>query len=442
MLPVCRADDRFERILTMSMFVNMAAKGSKAARVRLYDQNHKMVYFLCLRFLKNEKTAEAATRQIFANIWESLDPTTDIRLQLIVAASRYCKDQLLEQDEKAFDPIGEVPAKMPAAKADADPTEMYVNYMLSKLDNLHLFVFLLKSTFGLNNTEVGELLDLDSIVVNKLMNEAEDLARHTVNNMKSRKDCPIQHYEHVIQLLQHQMMHIDVPAALTAQIMRDIEETAVPTSKVKWIAMIALFAVLLAATLLPAAQNVLSHMDKTYAVIEVDLSPIERALPDDIDPVGSIVVELDASIAPKTVANFIDLAESGFYDGLTFHRVMYDFMIQGGDPNGNGTGGSDNPIEGEFYLNGFINPLSHTRGVISMARRGDDFNSATSQFFIMHTSTYSSSLDGQYAAFGWVISGMDYVDAIAAFTYTSDGNGTVPAEYQPKINKITIHESL
>ncbi|MBQ7050465.1 MAG: peptidylprolyl isomerase [Firmicutes bacterium] len=206
--------------------------------------------------------------------------------------------------------------------------------------------------------------------------------------------------------------------------------------------MIALFAVLLAATLLPAAQNVLSHMDKTYAVIEVDLSPIERALPDDIDPVGSIVVELDASIAPKTVANFIDLAESGFYDGLTFHRVMYDFMIQGGDPNGNGTGGSDNPIEGEFYLNGFINPLSHTRGVISMARRGDDFNSATSQFFIMHTSTYSSSLDGQYAAFGWVISGMDYVDAIAAFTYTSDGNGTVPAEYQPKINKITIHNSL
>ncbi len=426
----------------MSIFVNMAAKGSKAARVRLYDQNHKMVYFLCLRFLKNEKAAEAAVRQIFADLWESLDPSVDMRLQLIVAASRYCKNQLLEQDEKAFDPIGEVPAKMPSAKADADPTEMYVNYLLSKLDNLHLFVFLLKSTFGLNNTEVGELLEIDSIVVNKLMNEAEDLARHTVTNMKSRKDCPIQNYEHVIQLLQHQMMHIDVPAALTAQIMRDIETSAVPTSKVKWIGMIAAFVILLAITVYPAAQHTLSHMGKTYAVIEVDLSPIARALPNDLDPVGSIVVELDASVAPKTVANFIELAESGFYDGLTFHRVMYDFMIQGGDPNGNGTGGSDTPIEGEFYLNGFINPLSHTRGVISMARRGDDYNSATSQFFIMHTSTYSSSLDGQYAAFGWVVSGMDYVDAIAAFTYTADGNGTVPAEYQTKINKITIHESL
>ena len=426
----------------MSMFVSMAAKGSKAARVRLYDQNHKMVYFLCLRFLKNEKTAEAATRKIFADIWESLDLALDMRLQLIVAASRYCKDQLLEQDEKAFEPIGEVPAKMPAAKADADSTEMYVNYMLSKLDNLHLFVFLLKSTFGLNNTEVGELLDLDSIVVNKLMNEAEDLARHTVNNMKSRKDCPIQHYEHVIQLLQHQMMHAEVPKELTAQILGDIEENAAPASKIKWISIVAACVLLFAAVLYPVINTVPNYTDKTYAVIEVDLSPIAAALPSDLDPVGQIVVELDASIAPKTVANFIELSESGFYDGLTFHRVVYDFMIQGGDPKGDGTGGSDKAIEGEFYENGFPNPLSHVRGVISMARRGNDNNSATSQFFIMHTSTNASALNGKYAAFGWVVDGMDYVDAIAAFTYTSDPNGTVPAEYQTKINKITIHNSL
>ena len=426
----------------MSMFVSMAAKGSKAARVRLYDQNHKMVYFLCLRFLKNEKTAEAATRKIFADIWESLDLALDMRLQLIVAASRYCKDQLLEQDEKAFEPIGEVPAKMPAAKADADSTEMYVNYMLSKLDNLHLFVFLLKSTFGLNKTEVGELLDLDSIVVNKLMNEAEDLARHTVNNMKSRKDCPIQHYEHVIQLLQHQMMHAEVPKELTAQILGDIEENAAPASKIKWISIVAACVLLFAAVLYPVINTVPNYTDKTYAVIEVDLSPIAAALPSDLDPVGQIVVELDASIAPKTVANFIELSESGFYDGLTFHRVVYDFMIQGGDPKGDGTGGSDKAIEGEFYENGFPNPLSHVRGVISMARRGNDNNSATSQFFIMHTSTNANALNGKYAAFGWVVDGMDYVDAIAAFTYTSDPNGTVPAEYQTKINKITIHNSL
>lgn len=426
----------------MSMFVSMAAKGSKAARVRLYNQNHKMVYFLCLRFLKNEKDAEAAVRQIFANIWDTLDPVADIRQQLIVAASQHCKNQLLAQDEKAFEPIGEVPAKMPAAKADADPTEMYVDYLLSKFDNLHRFVFLLKSTFGLNNTEVGELLDFDSIVVNKLMNEAEDLARHTLNNMKSRKDCPIQHYEHVIQLLQHQMMHAEVSKELTAQVLCDIEETAAPASKIKWIGIVALCILLFGAVLYPAVRTIPNYTDKTYAVIEVDLSPVSAALPSDLDPVGQIVVELDASIAPKTVANFIELAESGFYDGLTFHRVIYDFMIQGGDPNGDGTGGSDKTIEGEFYENGFPNPLSHVRGVISMARRGNDNNSATSQFFIMHTSTNASALNGKYAAFGWVVEGMDYVDAIAAFTYTSDPNGTVPAEYQTKINSITIHNSL
>ena len=426
----------------MSMFVSMAAKGSKAARVRLYDQNSKLVYFLCLRFLKNADAAEAAVRQIFANIWDTLDPAADIRQQLIMEASQYCKNLLLEQDEKAFEPIGEVPAKMPAAKADADPSEMYVNYLLSKFDNLHLFVFLLKSTFGLNNTEVGNLLDYDSIVVNKLMNEAEDLARHTVNSMKSRKDCPIQHYEHVIALLQHQMMHIEVAKELTAQVLSDIEETAAPASKLKWFGMIAACILLFAAILYPMIKTIPNYTDKTYAVIEVDLSALSAALPSDLDPVGQIVVELDASIAPKTVANFIELAESGFYDGLTFHRVIYDFMIQGGDPNGNGTGGSGKTIEGEFYANGFMNPLSHVRGVISMARRGDDYNSATSQFFIMHTSTSASYLDGQYAAFGWVVDGMDYVDAIAAFTYTSDANGTVPSEYQTKINSVTIHESL
>ena len=154
------------------------------------------------------------------------------------------------------------------------------------------------------------------------------------------------------------------------------------------------------------------------------------------------MVELAPDFAPETVANFVELAESGFYDGLTFHRVIYDFMIQGGDPAGNGTGGSDKNITGEFAANGIMNPLSHVRGVISMARRGDDFNSATSQFFIMHTNTYTSSLDGMYAAFGWVVDGMDYVDMIAAYTYTMDANGTVPAEYQPKITKGTIHNSL
>ncbi|KOP80685.1 peptidylprolyl isomerase [Lysinibacillus sp. FJAT-14745] len=124
-----------------------------------------------------------------------------------------------------------------------------------------------------------------------------------------------------------------------------------------------------------------------------------------------IVIELEPSTAPNTVANFISLVKKGFYDGLIFHRVVPDFMIQGGDPSGNGTGGPGYSIEGEFSKNGFKNDLKHERGVISMAR-SQDLNSGGSQFFIMVKDT--PQLDGDYAAFGKVIEGMETVDAIAA----------------------------
>jgi cyclophilin family peptidyl-prolyl cis-trans isomerase len=126
---------------------------------------------------------------------------------------------------------------------------------------------------------------------------------------------------------------------------------------------------------------------------------------------GTILLELDAKTAPITVENFINLAKDGFYDGLTFHRVIPNFVIQGGDPDGTGTGGSDKSIKGEFESNGVKNNISHTRGVISMART-DDMDSATSQFFI--TNADVTGLDGDYAAFGRVIEGMDVVDEISA----------------------------
>ncbi len=127
---------------------------------------------------------------------------------------------------------------------------------------------------------------------------------------------------------------------------------------------------------------------------------------------GVIKLELYHNIAPITVENFVKLAESGFYDGLIFHRVISGFMIQGGDPKGNGTGGPGYTIKGEFAANGIVNNISHKRGVISMARRGDSYDSAGSQFFIMHVDYVG--LDGQYAAFGKVTEGLDIVDRIAA----------------------------
>ena len=126
----------------------------------------------------------------------------------------------------------------------------------------------------------------------------------------------------------------------------------------------------------------------------------------DVKDYGKIEVELYEELAPITVNNFVDLAKDGFYDGLTFHRIITGFMIQGGDPLGNGTGGSKKTIKGEFAQNGVENNLSHTRGVISMARSNDP-DSASSQFFIVQAD--STHLDGQYAAFGKVTKGMDIV---------------------------------
>ena len=150
---------------------------------------------------------------------------------------------------------------------------------------------------------------------------------------------------------------------------------------------------------------------------------------------GEIDVELDADAAPVTVQNFMDLVNDGFYDGLTFHRIISGFMIQGGDPNGNGTGGSGTNIIGEFENNGIDNPLKHERGTLSMARSRDN-NSASSQFFIMHED--SPHLDGDYAAFGHVTSGMEVVDEICEAVETTDSNGTVMQEDQPVIEKIEM----
>ena len=150
---------------------------------------------------------------------------------------------------------------------------------------------------------------------------------------------------------------------------------------------------------------------------------------------GVIKLELDEGTAPITVANFIKLAQSGFYDGLTFHRIMDGFMIQGGDPLGNGTGGASEHIKGEFAANGVENNISHTKGTISMAR-ATPYDSASSQFFIMVDD--ARHLDGMYAAFGRVTEGIEIVEQIAKDAKPVDRNGTILPEEQPVITSIVI----
>lgn len=151
---------------------------------------------------------------------------------------------------------------------------------------------------------------------------------------------------------------------------------------------------------------------------------------------GTIKVSLNANVAPITVSNFAGLVDQGFYNGLTFHRVIRDFMIQGGDPNGDGTGGSGATIKGEFPENGVENNIAHVRGTISMAR-SSDYDSASSQYFIVQKEY--PSLNGQYAAFGHVTDGMDVVDAIVDATADQgDSNGLLPKDVQPVITSIAM----
>ena len=157
----------------------------------------------------------------------------------------------------------------------------------------------------------------------------------------------------------------------------------------------------------------------------------------DVENYGTINAVLYGETAPITVANFVKLAGEGFYDGLTFHRIISGFMIQGGDPKGNGTGGSAETIKGEFAQNGVTNDLKHERGVISMARSSMP-DSASSQFFIMHDA--APHLNGAYAAFGCVTEGIEVVDAICATTPVTDHNGTVQKANQPKIVSIRVSE--
>lgn len=158
----------------------------------------------------------------------------------------------------------------------------------------------------------------------------------------------------------------------------------------------------------------------------------------DIKDYGTITVRLDGEAAPVTVKNFVSLAKEGFYDGLTFHRIIEGFMMQGGDPEGTGMGGSGKTIVGEFPNNGYDNKLSHTRGAISMARSNNN-NSASSQFFIVHQD--STSLDGEYAVFGYVTEGIEVVDAVCSDAQPVDGNGSIAPEAQPVINSIKIRDA-
>ena len=180
------------------------------------------------------------------------------------------------------------------------------------------------------------------------------------------------------------------------------------TKRKKWLSIALAACMILVVT--GCSQEYEAGKEKQEVPVQEEESSASYTATIDVENYGTITVDLDADAAPKTVENFVTLANEGFYDGLTFHRIMKGFMIQGGDPTGTGMGGSEETIKGEFAINGVNNPIRHERGVISMARTQVP-DSASSQFFICNADA-SSSLDGNYAAFGYVVEGLSVIDEI------------------------------
>jgi peptidyl-prolyl cis-trans isomerase B (cyclophilin B) len=218
------------------------------------------------------------------------------------------------------------------------------------------------------------------------------------------------------------------PIKTKEQIKAEEKENAIQAANVKKkaiiisaIALVLVAAIITTICLVASGRNPLDKYTEDTSTEKKDLYYVAMNIKDH----GVIIVELDAKAAPKTVENFVKLVREDFYDGLTFHRVIENFMIQGGDPNANGTGGSKDKITGEFLNNGIYNPIKHERGVISMAR-GNSYNSASSQFFICNSNSASvSNLDDSYAAFGHVVEGMDVVDSITEVTSKYATNGVI-----------------
>lgn len=179
-------------------------------------------------------------------------------------------------------------------------------------------------------------------------------------------------------------------------------------------------------------RNNASDASSTTLTRTGDMTPTHTAVIE-IENYDTLKAELYGHVAPITVENFVKLSNDGFYDGLTFHRIIAGFMMQGGCPLGTGTGGADKDIKGEFSQNGIPNAIKHEKGVLSMARSALP-NSASSQFFIMHQA--APYLDGSYAAFGRVTEGLDVVDAVCENAVGGDGNGVLPKANQPVIRSI------
>ena len=456
----------------MASLIQKAAGGNRAALEALYETNKGAVYGLSYGLVRDTQIAAAAAGQalqsamqmIFAGTVQTEKTFTEFALK---QAASHCKTEVLKQQPKAFMIPQKKDFHIRAIPEDqigryAGPLENYLNL----LPTFQRFVLVLRHMSGLSVLDISSCMALEPSVIERALEAEQDNLSRIYRAVKAvGGQCTPPTAEMLKIAFRDRISVESVPDAVDRQIAAYLDSVSVFTGQRnnrKRCILAAAVAIICAAALVfllipwqePTTE--LSVAETTFATeAATEAKETEYTEPFNIAPTespktevtttyfaditienhGTITVELDADSAPSTVENFVSLAESGFYDGLTFHRIMEGFMMQGGDPNGDGTGGSEKTIKGEFTENGVKNSLSHTRGAISMAR-SNDYNSASSQFFIVHED--STFLDGQYAVYGYVTEGMEIVDAICTAAEPTDDNGTILPEAQPVITSVRI----
>ena len=435
-----------------------AALGDKKSLDFICEKYGKYVYFFCTTVISDNKKAENAFKKSFKAIFSTIskNPNTDNLDEIVKSeTAKVCKSAIFDENNHEngaakMQPFGDKDKISSASAITAEQKNLFVNALKSINANQRIVV-LLNLLCDYNTKKIADILKIsEDKVQNSLEYGRENIKKQLrTSDSKFTKRDIIFLMTASVNIVKEAAAQAKIPDSVDSFLDEIVLSLAKPQrsdKKKAWIVISAVAVFLVAVIVVfvitsnksngsAGATNDSASASNVSATIGESQAKGTHHAEINIKDYGVIKVELNGDVAPITVANFINLANSHFYDGLTFHRIIDGFMMQGGDPLGNGTGGSENTIKGEFSQNGVENNLSHTRGAISMAR-STDMDSASSQFFIVQSdSTY---LDGQYACFGYVTDGMDIVDEICKNAVTTDSNGSVSAENQPVINSITI----
>lgn len=437
----------------MTPLLTQASNGSRVALEALCEKSEKTVWFFCKLLSEKGEEAEKTFELVFNRLTDSVlkgeisdEQEFEKKAMRITAAE--CRKAMLASDPQSL----KIPQNRNFAVDVVPDTNLPASISaITCLPKLQRYLFVMRRVAGMNDSDIAKVAKTDDGTMRIAFRaERANLERFLAEYCRARGGNAPKTAKEYMEALGREIAESEVPAEPKMRVLSDIAEKTAPLERerrrsksrkifgiivsVIVIAGIAAGGVIALKRLKPNDSPSASASSGSAVSGVEDITPTAYA-DITVKDYGTITVALDGNLAPKTVENFTELAEKGFYNGLTFHRIIDGFMMQGGDPSGDGTGGSENTVTGEFSANGFSNPISHTRGAISMAR-SSDYNSASSQFFIVQSD--STQLDGQYAAFGYVTEGMDIVDSICKAADPNASNGLQKKEDQPVIESVTV----